>query len=211
MNINKKILFSLEKMLNDGILICAIQFGSSVYSPGTCNDIDIALIVNDLELENFLTTSKDLFCKKYDISLILESEITEDFYFGNHGVYLIEAFKNGILLVGTNIFLERYKQLNESDVEKAVFKRMREYIYILRKSYFREYMDALFLSRYIKFLKLSLFLDGYFEYQNSMKLDTKDVLFFYKDNLNVNLENTSILEKKIILEKIWKRLREKYS
>lgn len=211
MNLDQNILSVLGDIHKDGILICAIQFGSSVYSSESCNDIDIALVIKDEELEKFANIAKTLFTEKYDISLILESEVTQNFYFGNHGIYLIEAFKNGITLVGINIFVEKYKQLNGFIIRKAVFERMREYVYILRKSYFVEDKNALFLSRYIKFLRLALFLDEYFNYQESMMLKKDNILNFYKKNIGVDIENTSILEKKLILEKIWKRLKEKYS
>ncbi len=211
MKLDQNILFVLNNMHKDGTLICAVQFGSSVYSPDLYNDIDIALVIKDEGLEEFVNNTKDLFTKKYDISLILESEITQNFYFGGHGVYLVEAFKSGIILAGTNIFVEKYGQLNELDVKKAVFERMREYVYILRKSYFVDEKNILFLSRYTKFLRLSLFLDGYFNYQSSMELKNDDISKFYNKNFGVDVENISDTEKKLILEKIWKRLREKYS
>lgn len=180
MNLNKNVLSTLTDLYNKGILICAVQFGSSIYRPESPNDIDIVLVIKDEKLEKFVKFSGGLFSKKYDISLVLESEITQNFYFGGHGIYLVEAFQNGIVLAGTNIFIEKYKKINEIRIKKAVFERMKEYVSVLRKSYFNDDKNKLFIFRYLKFLKLSLYLNGFFSYLDSIKMKETDVLCFYK-------------------------------
>ncbi len=211
MKIDQSILNKIDELYKDGIIASAIQFGSSVYLPDTCNDIDIAIIVKDSHFEQFTKLVVGVFPETYDISLILESEVDHNFYFGNHGVYLIEAFKNGNVLVGNNVFLEISNELNNFDIQKAVFERMREYVYIMRKSYFLESKNDLFLSRYIKFLRLSLFLNDHFSYQESMKLSKNDISNYYREKLQLDTENKTLLEKKLFLENLWKQLRKKYS
>ena len=60
MNLDQNILSVLNDMHKDGILICAIQFGSSVYSSESFNDIDIVLVIKDKELEKFVNITKTL-------------------------------------------------------------------------------------------------------------------------------------------------------
>jgi len=148
----------LEQAYRDGLLYGVILFGSSIYKSDP-KDIDLAIITSTGNFDNFielLSTGNSL--SAYDISLIKQEEIDSDkgFYFGGHGQYLVESLRQGIILLGENPFIN-FPKTKVFDIKKSIVDRMREYIYVLRKSYFDKQAERKFISRYDKIVALSAF------------------------------------------------------
>ncbi|MCX6756261.1 MAG: hypothetical protein NTX85_02900 [Candidatus Nomurabacteria bacterium] len=185
---------------------CVILFGSSLDNKKP-KDIDLAIVTSINHFEDFLYLTKDNSeLKKYDISLIKEEEINKNFYFGGHGVHLVSSFKNGVTLIGENIFLD-FPEFSLIKLKKSIFERMKEYVYVLRKSYFDKEADQKFNSRYEKMLKLSLFLltDNYI-FPNILNINILEVYKGFKKN-GIFL---SEIDKKKNIENIWIKINKQY-
>lgn len=207
----KKISINLPTVLKQAydanFLYGVILFGSSIYKSNP-KDIDLAIITKTGNFEKFLKLiSTDNSLSDYDISLIKQEEIglNKKFYFGGHGQYLVESFKHGITLLGKNPFFD-FPKNEVTEIKKSIFNRMREYIYVLRKSYFDKQAEKKFISRYDKMLSLSayLLLKG-FSYPK--------VLTFNQDLIKTKLKKRGYLmfaDKKRNIEKIWIDINKQY-
>ncbi len=197
----------LKQAYNDELLHGVILFGSSTYKSKP-NDIDLAIITSTGSFENFislLSTNNSL--STYDISLIKQEEINpnKEFFFGGHGQYLVESLRQGIVLFGKNPFKDFAKN-KVFDIKKSIINRMREYIYILRKSYFDKQAEKKFISRYDKMVLLSAFLllKG-FSYPKVLTLN--------QDYIETKLKKKGYLmfdDKKKNIEKIWADINKQY-
>lgn len=191
------------------LIKCVILFGSYINNPNP-KDIDLAIVTTHNNFYNFINMiqyNKQL--RKYDISLIKEEEINhhKNFYFGGHGIYLVESLRNGITLIGNNQFID-YPKIYPNEIRKSIFERMKEYIYVLRKSYFNKTAEKKFYSRYEKMLKLSVFL-------LTNNYTFPEVLNITKKDIKISLQkNGFILErgnKKENIENIWIKINKQYS
>lgn len=189
-----------------GLIRSVILFGSSLTIKHP-KDIDLAIITTNDHFSDFIKLIKNnKEISKYDISLIKQEEINKNFYFGGHGVHLIESFKNGFVIIGDNPFIG-YSNINVNEIKKSIFERMKEYIYVLRKSYFNKKVEKTFYSRYEKMLKLSLFLltDNY-KFPEILNISTKEAI--------KNLKNIGIIlnenDKKENIENIWIKINKQY-
>ena len=207
-NLNIASLDILSRSHKKGLIVGVIRFGSSLYSsnPG---DIDLAIITTKGKLDEFvnlLVDDKSL--TGYDISLIKEEEInsSKKFYFGGHGQHLVESIRNGITLIGDNPF-KNYPSIDIQDIKLSVFERMKEYIYILRKSYFDENAEKKFHQRYNKMLKLSLFLLGEnYAFPEILSVDIKDI-----QNSLIKIGYMPMEDKKKYIEYMWAKIDELYA
>ena len=211
MNVKKpsttnEFLILLNELHSKGYLIGVIQFGSSIRSE-KFNDIDIALIVKENKFENLIQNeSKRLLIlgDNYDISLILESEIEENFYFGNHGVHLAESLKEGTVLLGSNPFSSY--NFNQDSIRKSVFSRLKDYIYMLRKSYFDKTISFDKDIRSEKFFKLALFLlDKNTNYPTVLETKVSSLPSLF---LGIGVPFSGFNKKSI--EDLWKEIRKEY-
>ena len=204
---NIKIPNYLIDAYNNELILGIIQFGSSIYNK-TSKDIDVAVVVKEGKFSAFVDFIKNKKINKlWDISLIKEEEICYDnFFFGNHGIYLIEAFKYGNTLLGINPFINLPKH-SEFDIKNSVYERLKEYLYILRKRYFKNgNNNEQFSRRYFKFLKLSAYLlDDKIKYPEVMRMSL-DVIYEILEKKGLKLtENRSEN-----MEIIWENLRKQY-
>mgnify|MGYP001717050293 FL=1 len=136
-----------------------------------------------------------MYNKLYDISLIKEEEINQNFSFWNHWVHLIPAFKKWKVLFWENKFLN----LNDPDRKELLISiktRLADYLYQLRKQYFETNQKSLPSWRYSKFLRFStLFFDDSIWYSDVLNMtneDAEDILKNYwiilTNDLNSNIE-----------------------
>lgn len=199
-------------LYSEGFLVGVIQFGSSVFKehPG---DIDLALVLKPEKLNEFITRVNQLghLDDVYDISLILSEETSNknNFNFGGHGSYLIESFRKGKTLIGKNPFLG-FPLVPIEKIKNDIVERMREYMYIVRKSYFTDKVAQKLESRYEKSLKL-------FYYLLVGKDNFPEVLMLPLDECLQVLKEKSFLsdnrsqDKREIMESLWKETMKQYS
>lgn len=176
------------------IVTGVIQFGSSTIK-NDAKDIDLAIIIKKWEFDNFVKQYTSIDNKLYDISLIKEEEINQNFSFWNHWVHLIPAFKKWKVLFWENKFLN----LNDPDRKELLISiktRLADYLYQLRKQYFETNQKSLPSWRYSKFLRFStLFFDDSIWYSDVLNMtneDAEDILKNYwiilTNDLNSNIE-----------------------
>lgn len=176
------------------IVTGVIQFGSSTIK-NDAKDIDLAIIIKKWEFDNFVKQYTNIDNKLYDISLIKEEEINQNFSFWNHWVHLIPAFKKWKVLFWENKFLN----LNDPDRKELLISiktRLADYLYQLRKQYFETNQKSLPSWRYSKFLRFStLFFDDSIWYSDVLNMtneDAEDILKNYwiilTNDLNSNIE-----------------------
>lgn len=199
-----------EDLYKKGIISSIVQFGSSVYHK-EYGDIDLLIIVKRERLLDFSLSMKDVFLPdQYDISLVVEDEIdpTKKFFFGSHGCYLVESFRSGITLKGENPF-SHFPIQSQEDIAQAIYLRMHEYVYTLRKSYFDEIWNKKFYSRYNKIIKLSAYLlcTPQYLFPQILERDTQGLLNRLEDKGYVCMKST----KQVQCEELWKHIHQKYS
>lgn len=118
---------------------------------------------------------------------------------------LVESLRRGITLLGKNPFID-FPKTKVFDVKKSIVDRMREYIYVLRKSYFDRQAERKFISRYDKIVLLSVFLllDG-FSYP--------EIFAVSKNDAEMKLKKKGYLmfaDKKRNIEQIWIDIKKQY-
>jgi hypothetical protein len=208
-NINFKLPRILAKAYDVKIILSVILFGSSLHNSSTSNDVDIAVITRRGRFDDFVKLlSKDDSLKNYDVSLIKREEIdyTKKFKFGGHGEYLVESLRDGEILIGKNFFT-KFPPTKIKNIKTSIVDRMREYIYVLRKSYFDKNAENKFFLRYNKMMKLSAFLliDNYIYPQ----ILNKDIIDIEKDLIKHGFIITE--NKKKNIEDLWTKIIEQYS
>lgn len=207
-NLNIEIPNILVQAYGQHLISSVIIFGSSLYSSEP-KDMDIAIVSKYGCFDDLITLIvEDNSLSKYDISLIKEEEIdyNKKFYFGGHGQYLVESLRRGLVLLGDNVFKD-YPAVSERDLKFSIFERMKEYIYVLRKSYFDKSYENKLYSRYNKILKLSVFLlTNEYSYPDLLSLNI-DIIkgslikngYLLSDDIKSNIEN------------LWTIINEQYS
>lgn len=195
-------------LFNKNLFVGVIQFGSSLFNKKAI-DIDLAIIIKKGNLKSFINQLNKVnkIPSSYDISLILEEELVNvnTFSFGCHGSYLVESFRKGKTLLGKNPFI-LFPIVSIEKIKNDIYERMKEYIYILRKSYFNDLALKKFNSRYNKFLKLSLFL-------LSKKYDYPEIMFISDNIIISNLSNLGYnlkSDKQFNVEILWKEIIKRY-
>ncbi len=148
----------IKKAFHDGLIEGMIQFGSSLANK-RAKDVDVAIIIKSGCFSEFTKRIKSTRFKGIDFSLIREEELFpwSRFRFGSHGIHLIIPLKQGKIIFGKNPFLKAPSG-NLRAVKRSIFYRLSDYMYEVRKSYFRGDLRTIIKSRYKKFIRLALFL-----------------------------------------------------
>lgn len=206
---NAKIIlpFFIKKAFQDGLVIGVIKFGSSL-SKRNAKDVDVAIVVKKGCFPEFVERIGVAQLKRFDVSLIREEELLpwKYFRFGGHGEHLIIPFKQGRILLGKNPFLEAPK-IASHRLKRSIFFRLSEYLYEVRKSYFKKDLDKKIEKRYSKFVRLALFvLFNDLAYPDVLKMKEKQLsLYIKKKNLDLNLINMEESYEKLWAEMLKKR------
>lgn len=148
----------IEKAFRDGLIEGVIQFGSSLVNK-RAKDVDVAIVIKSGCFSEFIKRIKSTRFTGIDLSLIREEELSpwSRFRFGSHGIHLIVPLKQGRVIFGKNSFLKAPSG-NLRAVKRSIFYRLSDYMYEVRKSYFRKDLHKVIKSRYKKFVRLALFL-----------------------------------------------------
>ncbi|MBU1104895.1 hypothetical protein L6255_00215 [Candidatus Parcubacteria bacterium] len=199
---------SLLECWNKGVILCVVQFGSSLY-PKTPNDLDIAIVTKKGKFWQFLDTIKSDDFSKIDVSLIREEEIGDwkNFKFGSYGVHhVLLAIKCGKALIGENVF-KNFPYPNKEKVRESVKERMEGYVYIARKSMFTKELRKEVRERWEKFLVLSLYLlSDKFELTDVFKLSEAEATKLLEEK-GINFSGKDIIKSYEIL---WEKISQSY-
>lgn len=198
----EKLPISLRNGINKEYIIGIIKFGSSVGGK-KYNDIDLAVIIKKNCYFKFLKLINPEDFKNFDISLIREEEIKNlnKFRFGSHGQHLIPVFQKGDLLFGKNPFLNFV--VDDELIRHSILMRLYDYVYDVRKSFFKKEIMENIERRWHKFVRLSLYLiSEELNFLDVLKISESEVGLLLR-KYNITIDNENIL---IAYEKVWEKV-----
>lgn len=212
---NVKIPKAIQKATKKGLVLSIIQFGSSLRK-SKYQDIDLAVVLKRSCYKNFLEIVYGEKFQGFDISLIKEEEIQgpEKFRFGGHGAHFLVSLIQGKTLYGENLFL-KFKDLKfERRIKKSVLSRLFDYIEDVRRAVFRDKINKNIKRRWLKFLRLSLYLlNNDLKYPEVLDLKKNEMRKYLKKH-NIDIDKTwkNLKNQKNLLisyEIVWKKVLKK--
>lgn len=181
---------------------CVILFGSAVYNFDCAKDLDIIIVVKKIDHK-----IKDLFFlfEKYkikiDFDLFTVEEIRNNLSFYNRE-FKLEYLAKGIPIIGNNIFIEEYKNINIYSYKNSILVHLIDYLQKIRLSYFGHFDEIEKISYlrkyYFRILKGVLLFYGVGDHTYVNNLKDEDVVLRIQDlgfsiNTSINFLNLNDL------------------
>ncbi|MCX6716488.1 MAG: hypothetical protein NTV72_01025 [Candidatus Taylorbacteria bacterium] len=167
---------------------CFIIFGSSIRTTGTPKDSDIAIVLNDLdvdvnEISSFIF---DNFINP-DFTIYLKDEIESKLPFvdvGN-GFFALNYLARGICIYGKNIFKEKLEKIDVVKYKESLLTKAFEYILRLRIVYFSQKYDESYkfdyFQKYVtRLIRMILLYREYLNYDNIDNFTRVELLEYAK-------------------------------
>lgn len=195
----------LKEAIKDGYVISIIHFGSSLCENDYYNDIDLAVVVRSKYYENFIEKVYGENFDNFDISLIREGEVQgpERFRFGGHGAHFLKSLIEGKVIYGINPF-NKFR-VTKLQIRNSVTSRLYDYIEDVRRTIFLGKIKRSVEKRWLKFLKLSIFLiDSDLKYSQVLRLNEEQLkIYLKKHQINVGTRPNNLL---IAYERVWNKV-----
>lgn len=174
-------------------------YGSTLHNETNPKDTDIIIILNkahqpDLELVNFLSTN----FHNLDLHIYSYEEIISDIAFYEKE-YMYEYLSHGLVLYGSNIFIDKHKKTSLTQYKKSIILRSIEHIRRVRieiySAIFSEVEKIEYIKKYINRISKNIFLYSRKENcKNLMKLEYVDVLILMVHYRLIDVEIFEIVD-----------------